>query len=99
MGAKRFHYKKLKKRMGKAFKKIRKSLSEKVIPANDLLTEFLADCEQMLSAPDKGEPHYPQVAEILARFRSAVASGKRKRISKAVDELDDARKACHKRYK
>lgn len=94
-------YKTLKKRMQESFKDIGKRLAAQQLPEVQVLREFLADSERMVtfSGEKYGGSYYPAYREACRRLSEAHASGNLNDFKAAYAALDQMKKDCHKAYK
>jgi len=92
-------YKSLKKRMGKSFKNIKKSLLAASPPAAGDLALFLEDSAEMLSYPGCGDEYYVAYADTCKAFGKAVAGGDLEEIQAVFNKIGELKSACHDRYK
>lgn len=92
-------YSKLKKRMQVYFKAIRDSVGRAEMPSREIVSVFLSDSEKMMSFHGYGDEFYPDYAELCERLRAACDSENLAATAGVVEELIQARKSCHDRYK
>ena len=92
-------YSKLKKRMQVYFKAIRESVSKAEMPSREIVSVFLSDSEKMVSFRGYGDEFYPAYALLCDRLRTACDSENLAQIAAVVEELFQAKKSCHDRYK
>jgi len=98
-GTKEQSYKTLKKRMGKAFKALRKTLQEGGAPAPEEISAFARDCRLMTTFPGKGDEYYPAFLRRTEELLAAAAAGDLEAVSASLAELGAMKKACHSDYK
>ena len=92
-------YSKLKKRMQVYFKAIRESVSKAEMPSREIVSVFLSDSEKMVSYRGYGDEFYPAYALLCDRLRTACDSENLAQVAAVVEELSQAKKSCHDRYK
>lgn len=92
-------YSNLKKRMRVYFKALCESVAKAELPSREIVTVFLADSEKMLTFSGFGDEFYPAYAELCARLRAACDSEDMGQLATVVAALDQAKTACHDRYK
>jgi XXXCH domain-containing protein len=92
-------YSKLKKRMQIYFKAIRESVARGEMPSREIVSVFLSDSEKMISYHGYGDDFYPAYAEICERLRVSFDHEDQVATAAVVEELAQAKKSCHDRYK
>ncbi len=92
-------YSKLKKRMQVYFKAMRESVSRAEMPSREIVSVFLSDSEKMVSYHGYGDEFYPAYVSLCDRLRMACDTENLAQAAAVVEELAQARKSCHARYK
>ena len=92
-------YSKLKKRMQIYFKAIRESVARGEMPSREIVSVFLSDSEKMISYHGYGDDFYPAYAEICEHLRASFDHEDQAATAAVVEELAQAKKSCHDRYK
>jgi XXXCH domain-containing protein len=92
-------YSKLKKRMQVYFKAIRESVTRAEMPSREIVSVFLSDSEKMVSFHGYGDEFYPAYMELCDRLRESCDSEDLAATAAVVEELIQAKKVCHDRYK
>jgi len=92
-------YTKLKKRMQIYFKAMRESVAKAEMPSREIVSVFLLDSEKMISYHGYGDEFYPAYAGLCARLRTACDDENLAETAAVVEELIQAKKNCHDRYK
>ena len=98
-GPKKPGYKSLKKRLGKSFKNMKKSLLTASPPVAGDLSLFLEDSAAMLDYPGYGDEYYAAYAHACNAFKKAVAGGDMEEMLSAFNKIGALKSACHERYK
>jgi len=93
-------YKKVKKRMQKALKRIRSDLSADELPDIELARAFHADCLAITTYHGKGDAEeYELFRQAAAQFAAALDAGDLTGLRDAVASLNDRKKICHAKFK
>jgi XXXCH domain-containing protein len=92
-------YKSLKKKLRGDFRLIRRSVKNGNLPPSEAVESFLAGAAKMVTFPGKGDEHYSEFSEAVARFRGAWESQNIGLLQSSAAELKAIRNACHERYK
>lgn len=96
--APRPRYKPLKKRMKRDFKDIGAALAAGSVPRPDILAAFVADSRLMTTYRGKGDAHYPDYLEAVARLEAAGRTDDMEAMARAYRELAVCKKTCHARH-
>lgn len=92
-------YKKIKKQMGKQFKRIIENLLIGVLPDDDVVHSFLNDSRRMTAFPQYGQEYYPVFETACDQFREAFEKRDPEACKNAYQALSRIKKECHERYK
>lgn len=92
-------YSKLKKRMQVYFKAMRESVARAEMPSREIVSVFLSDSETMMTYSGYGDEFYPAYADLCVRLRTAFDEENLAETTSLVNEMAQAKKTCHARYK
>lgn len=92
-------YKKLKKRMGAGFKKIKTHLKNDRMPPPADLEPFYLDCLAMIDYPGKGDEYYPRFKKAALRMMEMARAQDPTGFTTTIEAIDQMRKDCHAEYK
>ena len=92
-------YSRLKKRMGKDWKRIREDLRAGQLPDPALLATFVADNRLMCEYPGKGDPMYPEYLAAVDVLEAAMSRADLAAVTAACIQLNRLKKGCHAVYK
>ncbi|NDV28616.1 GAK system XXXCH domain-containing protein [Desulfovibrio sp. JC010] len=92
-------YKNLKKRMKTSFKVIFKSVHAGTIPPAQVVEEFMADSQLMISYEGYGDEYYDEYMAACDSFQQACNDSDVEAAHKACDEINSITAHCHSRYK
>ncbi len=97
--SKKSGYKSLKKRLGKSFKNMKRSLLAASPPTADDLSLFLEDSAAMLDYPGYGDEYYADYTDACNTFKKSAASGDLEKMLAAFNRISELKSACHELYK
>lgn len=92
-------YATLKKRMQASFKTLRQNVASGGMPSRATVSAFLSDAQQLLRYEGFGDEDYPAFAATCELLRQAFEAGDPGKTAAAMDDLEQARKRCHRRHK
>ncbi len=92
-------FKSVKKNMSRGFKSIKKALAEDIVPSNEEIEAFAADCESMTTFPGNGDAHYQDFLHHVGDLKEAGRTGDAKALARAMAEIGARKKACHSERK
>ncbi len=97
--AERPSYKKLKKRLQKAYKAINEQIGQEEIADLAIIQAFYNDCLLMTSYSGKGDVYYPQFIAVAERVLSSAEAGNLASFKTSMADMKKMKAECHDRYK
>jgi XXXCH domain-containing protein len=92
-------YEKLKKAMKDEYELIEEAAERDELPAAEVMDSFYANCQEMVTYPDKGDEYYDGFTAIANDLNQAVQNGDLGAFKHALSSMKNSKKACHDRYK